>query len=233
MKNKQIIILAGGFGTRLKSVLNGLPKALADINGTPFLKFILDNLVLQGFDDIILSLHYEANQIVEFIENVQLTNFGDIKIRFVVEDRPLGTGGAIANVVFTTETENEFYVTNADTFIDSDIEKLSIEIPNVIGVVKVRETNRYGSVCFNNDGKVVKFSEKKFTSGEGYINAGIYKLEKHLFTSWDNSPFSLENDLFPIMVKSGILNAKILETNFIDIGVPEDYSRFCEMKKIL
>ena len=232
MKNKQIIILAGGFGTRLRSVLNGVPKALANINGTPFLKFILDNLVLQGFNDIIFSLHYEANQIVEFVENLHLNSFGDVKIRFVVEDRPLGTGGAIANVVFATEIESEFFVTNADTFIDSDIEKLAIGIPNIIGVVKVNETSRYGSVSFNNDGKVFKFSEKKFTSGEGYINAGIYKLEKRFFENWDFTPFSLENDLFPTMVKNGILNAIILNTNFIDIGVPEDYNRFCEMKKL-
>lgn len=232
MKNKQIIVLAGGFGTRLKSVLNGLPKPLADINGTPFLKFIVENLINQGFNDFIFSLHYEADQIVDFLikENLREKN---IKIRFVVEKNPLGTGGAISNVIQETDIDDEFYVTNADTYIANDLDKLDVDVLNLIGVVKVKDTNRYGSVQFNSKGKILEFSEKKFSFGEGYINAGIYKLKKNIFTNWDHKPFSIESDLFPKLVNKGLLNAIKMDTYFIDIGVPEDYNKFCELKKII
>ena len=229
MINKPLIVLAGGFGSRLQTVLNGLPKPLADINGKPFLQFLLQNWIRKGFNDFIFSLHFESNKIIEFIES-QKKEMINCNIRYVIEPQPLGTGGAISYLLQKTEIEDFFFVANADTWIDDGYSILNELEGNVIGVVEVDSTYRYGSIQLDEDDYVVKFIEKNDTMIKGLINAGIYKLSKFEFKNWDGKPYSIEKDFFLKLIESRKLKAKIIKTNFIDIGIPEDYFKFCKLK---
>jgi NDP-sugar pyrophosphorylase family protein len=229
MINKPLIILAGGFGTRLQTVLNGLPKPLADINGTPFLQYLLKKWFDKGFNDFIFSLHFESNKIIDFIES-QKSNLINCNIRYVIEPTPMGTGGAISFLLEKVHIEDYFFVTNADTWIDEGYSILNEVDSNVIGLVEVDDVRRYGSVLVDNNDFVIKFLEKQDKISKGLINAGIYKLSKFEFKNWDGNPYSIEKDFFKKLIADKKLKAKKINTNFIDIGVPEDYFKFCKLK---
>ena len=229
----QLVILAGGFGTRLKSVLNGLPKPLADINGQPFLKLLFQNWVENGFNDFVLCLHYEADKIIKFVNQEQ--DFGvlkNCKIQFSIEPTPLGTGGAISYAVNKLDIENNLLIANADTWLNQDYKKIINSGENAITIVEVENTERYGNVMIDDNNKIDYFNEKGKSNGPGFINAGFYKLTKSFFNDWNGKAFSIETNLFPILVKEKKLNYVISESDFIDIGIPEDYHKFCNRFKV-
>lgn len=229
---KPVIILAGGFGTRLQSVLNGIPKPLADINGTPFLDLLFSNLIEHGFSTFILSLHYKSEKIITHIEGLKKSILKNCKIDYVIEENPLGTGGAISYVVKKMQLENHFFVVNADTWIESGYELLNSVNENVIGTVSLKNTSRYGKVFIDDNNNIIKFEEKLIVDSPGLINAGVYKLSASLFSDWDGFPYSLEKDLFPNLIENQKLKGLELKTKFIDIGIPEDYLKFCSLMKI-
>ena len=229
----KLIILAGGFGTRLQSVLKGCPKPLADINGQPFIKFLFKDWINNGFNDFIISLHFEAQKIIEFIINEKENGIlKNCNIQYVVEPKPLGTGGAVAYVATKIKLEKSIYITNADTWLNGGYVNMVKSKVNVIGVVKVPNTERYGRVNINEENLIEEFSEKNNSKGTGYINAGFYKLDKNNFENWNGNPFSIEKDLFPKLVNDKKLKCLIMPDKFIDIGVPDDYYTFCEWQKI-
>ena len=199
----KLIVLAGGFGTRLQSVLKGRPKPLADINGQPFIKFLFQDWINNGFDDFVLSLHFEAQMIIDFI-NDEKTNgiLKNCNIQCVIEQKPLGTGGAVAYVATKIKLDSYIYIANADTWLNGGYINMIKSHGNSIGVVKVPNTERYGMLDINKENLIEKFSEKNNSKGSGYINAGFYKLKKNNFEDWDGSPFSIEKDLFPKLVKA-------------------------------
>jgi D-glycero-alpha-D-manno-heptose 1-phosphate guanylyltransferase len=225
----QLLVLAGGFGSRLRSVVSDVPKPLAPINGIPFLSFQLDNWVSQGIKEFIFLLHFEANVIIEFLKkwnNLEANQ--DIDMRFVVEHAPLGTGGSVANAVQTLNLKSDFLVTNADTWLGSGIQELSQASAPVISVVEVANAKRYGTITFDKNFYVTRFTEKIESENSGWINAGLSLLHPEIFKSWDGKETSLEADYFPSLVKKNYLIALPLRDNFIDIGIPEDYHRFCK-----
>jgi D-glycero-alpha-D-manno-heptose 1-phosphate guanylyltransferase len=231
MINNTIVILAGGFGTRLQSVLNGLPKPLADVNGEPFLKYQFENWIDNGFNDFIISLHYRADLIIEFINQNKNELLKNCKIQYVVEPKPLGTGGAISFLISKCQLTDSFYVANADTWIENGYKELDIENDYVIGLTKVNNTDRYGCVLTDQENMVIKFVEKNNIKTPGNINIGLYKLNKSIFRTINRIEFSIEKELFPLLVKEKKLKAVNLDTNFIDIGIPEDYYTFCNRLK--
>ena len=99
----------------------------------------------------------------------------------------------------------------------------------MIAILKVEDTARYGTVLFDSNLMIKEFIEKKVNQGEGYINAGIYKLNKKYFSNWNGQPYSIEANLFPDLIMQAKLKAVILNTSFIDIGVPDDYNKFCTL----
>jgi|688.fasta_scaffold689002_2 D-glycero-alpha-D-manno-heptose 1-phosphate guanylyltransferase len=231
MINKTIVILAGGFGTRLQSVLNGLPKPLANINGEPFLKYQFENWIRNGFNDFIISLHYRSDLIIDFINQNKNGLLKNCKIQYIVEPHPLGTGGAISFLISKCQMTDLFYVANADTWIENGYNALDIEYENVIGLTKVNSTSRYGSVSTDKENLIIKFEEKNKKRTSAYINIGLYKLHKSVFYTHNQVIFSLENDLFPKLVNEKKLKAVYINSRFIDIGIPEDYIKFCNSKK--
>jgi D-glycero-alpha-D-manno-heptose 1-phosphate guanylyltransferase len=231
LKEKPIIILAGGFGTRLKSYLDGKPKPLVNINGKPFLDYILKNLVDNGFNNFIFSLHYKSQLIIEYLNARKHDILINCNVEYYVEDTPLGTGGAVSYIISQANIIDDFYVWNADTWIKDKLFKLRELETNVIALIEVENSDRYGKVQMNSENIITNFVEKGDDLGKGLINAGFYKFSHRIFENIEKISYSLESDLFPILIKNKEIRGFILNTEFIDIGVPVDYLRFCELNR--
>jgi D-glycero-alpha-D-manno-heptose 1-phosphate guanylyltransferase len=223
----RLLVLAGGFGTRLRSICPDIPKPLVPVRGRPFLHYLNENWSRQGVDQIFFLLHYKVEMFTAFLN--QQTQNGPLRecmVEVFSEPVPLGTGGAIAHAVKRFGIKGEFLVANADTWLGSGIRAVAASKVPSIGAIEVQDVGRYGSLQLS-DGKVLGFDEKQVRCNRGWANAGLYHLESAFFSSWDGEPYSIERDLFPALASSGQLSAVTLDTDFIDIGVPEDYLRFC------
>jgi NDP-sugar pyrophosphorylase family protein len=231
LNSKPVIVLAGGFGTRLQGILKGLPKPLADIKGTPFLKYLFLKLLEEGYDNFIVSLYYEADKIIEYIDSLKNGILEDSTIVYCVEPKPLGTGGAISYIVSELNLTDNFLVVNADTLLHTGYRELGASDSMAIGLLKVEDTSRYGKVEFDDKNRIVKFVEKKPAREAGYINAGVYNLDAQIFKNWNGINCSLETEIFPKLVANQQLKGIIIQSSFIDIGVPEDYYKFCSENK--
>lgn len=223
-----VVVLAGGFGTRLREVVPELPKVLAPIRGRPFLEYVLDSLRKDGARSIILSLHYKAEEIQAFLNDYREYRLDvNVTIQSIIEPRPLGTGGAIKYAIKNAGLAGPIAIMNGDTFVPGALKELSSvkHGPIAIGLVKVSEVGRYGSITVNKENMVVAFGEKS-AKGPGWINSGVYIIESDLMNSVSEDAFSLERDVIPMHVKSRTVSAIKLSVPFIDIGIPEDYRRF-------
>ncbi|MDR3706084.1 MAG: nucleotidyltransferase family protein [Paludibacteraceae bacterium] len=223
---KEAIILAGGFGTRLKHIVSDVPKPMAPINGTPFLAYLLQKLATAGFEHVILSTGYLHEKIESHFGNA----FGSLRISYSEESTPLGTGGAILLAMQKVETDNVF-VLNGDTLFDIDfnsLEEFHFQHKALLSISLREEADvaRYGSVVVNEDGKITAFAEKNQAHGKGLINGGIYVVNKALFANL-NMPaqFSFEKDIMEKLYTTMDFYALECKAYFIDIGVPDDYNR--------
>ena len=227
----QLLVLAGGFGTRLKSAVSEVPKPLAPINGTPLLQLQLKHWIEQGQRSFIFLLHYQADLIIKLLVK-QSNYFGDaVNIDWVVEDQPLGTGGSVANAINKFALTGSVLISNADTWLDGGLQEIKNSDEAAIGVISVKNTARYGSIILDDELYVSKFFEKKINStidAKGIINAGLYKLPTSLFLAGNGRAFSLEAEILPKISSERLLRAVLLEGMFFDIGIPEDYYKFCD-----
>ncbi|EAH5056687.1 nucleotidyltransferase family protein [Campylobacter coli] len=221
----QAIVLAGGLGTRLRSVVQDLPKPMAPINGKPFLAFVLEYLKKQGITEIILSVSYKYELIQEYFKD----EFEGMKIRYNVEKELLGTGGAIKDALKLVK--NEVYVVNGDTFFDIDLKKLVLNGSKIcIALKQMQNFDRYGTVNVDEQGIVTSFEEKVFKK-QGLINGGIYLLKKDIFDEFSlEKKFSFE-EFLQENYKSLKIQTQIFDDYFIDIGVPQDYKLFKKTKE--
>ena len=223
----KLLVLAGGFGTRLQSVVAEVPKALAPVGDVPFLRLQIEHWKNQGLKSFVFLLHHQADLIIDFLRNEQNGLLKDCDVQWLVEPMPMGTGGALAYAVEHLNISNDFLVTNADTWLGTGIKEVWQAASPAMAVVRVGDAGRYGNVQFDDKNLITAFHEKITTVGTGWINAGLCHLQADLFKDWNNEPFSLERDLFPIWADRGNFGAVPLESNFIDIGLPDDYSRLC------
>ncbi len=228
----RLLILAGGFGTRLKSEIADLPKALAPVCGVPFLELQIENWLSQGLRNFTFLLHHKSEQIIAFLRSRQDDLLKECKVDWVVEPNAFGTGGALAYAVTVLGLQNNFLITNADTWLGGGMNEMMHSKSPSIAVIKVTDVGRYGQVNFDQKNSVVAFTEKNALSESGWINAGLYHLSADLFSDWNMQPFSLEDQLFPNLVRNGLLTVVPLETDFIDIGIPVDYHRFCHWLEV-
>ncbi len=220
----EVIILAGGLGTRLRSEVSDRPKCMAEINSKPFLYYWLKYLERFDIKKIILSLGYMSSGVESWVEDNH-KNFNFL-IDFVVEQQPLGTGGAIRFALNKT-TQKNVLILNGDSFFMMDLEnfcnkhkqkKASISL----ALKEMESFDRYGSVVIDENEKVTTFKEKTFCS-KGLINAGIYMINKEK-VALNNYPekFSFEKD---ILQQSKDIFGFVCQGYFIDIGIPDDYHR--------
>ena len=227
MQIPEIFVLAGGFGTRLRSVTGGLPKPLAPVAGIPFLYHLVDNWYRQGARNFSFLLHHEATMVKACIDQAQSENrWPDSSVRCITETTPLGTAGAVAHAISETNLKGPFMVANADTWLGSGLHDVAQCEAPAMATIRVTDTERYGRVKIEND-IVVAFEEKESGCGAGQINAGLYKLLPAHFDRWLGQSASLEYDVFPALIAQGKIKAISIETEFIDIGIPDDYQSFC------
>lgn len=213
------IILAGGFGTRLKGVVDDIPKPMADINGFPLLKYLLDYLIEFNVKKVVLAVGYKYTVIVDYFKNKYKT----MDIVYSIEDEPLGTGGAIKKA-FSYINSKDAIVLNGDSFFNININEL-IKFHNgkntkiTLSSKKMYNFDRYGVIEVDANNEVIKFIEKKPVL-EGLINCGMYIINKQIFDKCENKRFSFEKD---ILEKEKGIYAYITDDYFIDIGIPDDY----------
>lgn len=219
----EAIVLAGGFGTRLRQVVADVPKPMAPIAGRPFLEILLKSLSQKGFSRVVLSLGFMAEKISDHFG----TRFSGVDIAYVVEDTPLGTGGA-TRLATTACTQDHVFVFNGDTYLDLEVNLLERQWqakrhPIVVGR-QVPDTMRYGQLVVDGD-RITRFAEKGI-AGPGLINAGCYVLAMDALADFPlNKPFSIENDYLEPAVARATVEVFVTEGVFIDIGIPEDYAR--------
>lgn len=224
----ELLVLAGGFGTRLRSAVADVPKPLAPVSGKPYLHYLIESWIEQGVSRMTFLLHHQAEKIEAFLEMQESGgHLRGCEYRTVTEPRPMGTGGAVAYAVRQSGMTGPFLVANADTWLGTGIDAVGKAGAPAMAIVHVDNAERYGSVR-TAQGKVTGFEEKQASAGPGWINAGLYQLHAGMFDDWDHQPFSLEAKLFPKLAGAALLTAVPLEADFIDIGIPQDYFRFCE-----
>ncbi len=218
---REAIILAGGFGTRLQHIVPNFPKPMVPIAGRPFLTYVLDSLASKGFSRVILSLGFMAEKIQVFFGN----QYQGMELVYVVEKKPLGTGGAV-RLAMSNSYADHVFVFNGDTYLDLEVDGLEQfwqknNNPVIVGR-QVPDTFRYGRLITDNS-RVTGFSEKG-VSGAGMINAGCYVFNQDQLNQFTvNSTFSLESDYLEHAVKLVDIDLFVTRGYFIDIGIPEDY----------
>ncbi|HJR77974.1 MAG TPA: nucleotidyltransferase family protein [Nitrospiraceae bacterium] len=220
----EAIILAGGFGSRLRTLVPDVPKPLAPIRSRPFLEYLLDYLILEGFQQIIVAVGDRADSIIGHFK----AQYRTLAIRYSRETSPLGTGGAIRCALKAARSENVF-VLNGDTFAQIDYRRMLSQQQETatsmtMAVKYVEDVSRYGRVeiCRGQ----VKSLEFDGSLGGGYINAGVYLLPRRILEH-DDLPeiFSFERDFLAPRIQHVRPRAFVMSGYFIDIGVPRDYQR--------
>jgi D-glycero-alpha-D-manno-heptose 1-phosphate guanylyltransferase len=231
MITKEAIVLAGGLGTRLRSVLPGIPKCMAPIHGKPFLEYVFEYLINQGIRKVILSVAYRKDQIISYFDD----RYCPLKIEYAIENQPLGTGGAV-KLALDYCNQDDVFVLNGDTYFIPDlqsIEKLHFQSKAdiTIAVKQLPKTGRYGLVQTDMDGRITDFRKRDSLAGSGWINGGIYLLKKKIFDDFPKGKFSLEKDVFKENCSRFKMKAFQTDADFLDIGIPEDYAKAQTMIK--
>ncbi len=216
---RQAVILVGGRGTRLGALTDKVPKPLLPIDGRPFLEHLVRQLARHGFDDIVLLEGYRADQVRQALGDGAVLG---VRLTHVVEDSPLGTGGALSAAA--PVLAGEFLLVNGDTFFDFDLAafvEAATPEPWLIRLALcwVPDTSRFGAVeC---DGpRVRRFAEKADSTGPGWINAGYYWMRRSAIDEFPAPPSSLEHDVLPGLADRGLVGGLAFVGSFVDIGTP-------------
>jgi len=224
VKDYPAIVLAGGLGTRLRAVINDLPKPMAPVNSKPFLHYIFQYLKSEQIKDVILSVGYKHEVIKDFFGEKYL----GIGIRYSVEEEPLGTGGGIKQAFDLID--GPAYVLNGDTFFGLPLWALQQHYFEsgsdiTLAIKPLENFDRYGTVQMDDANRIIKFEEKRFVN-KGFINGGIYFFDKKLFGKVEvGQKFSFEKDVLEKYTGELKFTGKVFDGYFIDIGIPEDYNK--------
>jgi D-glycero-alpha-D-manno-heptose 1-phosphate guanylyltransferase len=236
VENLTALILAGGLGTRLRSVVGEKQKVIAEVNGRPFLFYLLDQLAENGIKEVILCVSFQASVVKEIVGNV----YRGMRVDYSIEKELKGTGGAIRQAIELSEAKR-FLIMNGDSYCEfllkaflATHEKRQAEAS--ILLTQVNDTGRFGSVMCDKDGKILSFKEKEQTlETQKWINAGIYLIERSLIEEIQSEKtLSLEREVFPTWIGRNFFG---MEGNaiFIDMGTPESYAQagtfFASLKK--
>lgn len=225
----EVVILAGGLGTRLRSEVKDVPKCMAPVAGKPFLWYLLKDLnKYKEVTRVILSVGYLREFIFKWIEGVR-REFS-FAIEYAIEEKPLGTGGGIKLALNQTVTNNVI-VLNGDTYFAVNLNELMtvhLQSPSAVTLALKPMSNfdRYGRVIIDeSDKRIVEFKEKDHCK-EGLVNGGVYVINK-LEPIFEGLPekFSFETTVLETQCRLGKLFGVVQNGYFIDIGIPSDYHR--------
>jgi D-glycero-alpha-D-manno-heptose 1-phosphate guanylyltransferase len=221
----EAIILAGGLGTRLRSVVSEVPKCMAPVAGRPFLEYLVNLLKSAGVSRVIFSVGYLREAVIGWVEEHDFP----FECTFAIEEEPLGTGGGIMNALAKAR-EDDILVLNGDTFFNSDLRKFMDShirggVPVSLALKPMTDFDRYGKVSVGAEDKVMEFAEKR-PCRQGLINGGIYALKRQsdIFRNLPKK-FSFEEELLKPLSAAGMVKGYSFDSYFIDIGIPSDYSR--------
>ena len=221
----QALVLAGGEGTRLRPLTLTVPKPVMPLAGRPFLTFMLDWLARNGVTEAILSCGYRSDAVKAVLGDIR----DGMRLRYVVEDEPLGTAGPVRLAADEGLLADRLLVLNGDTLTDLDLtaevaqhERTGAEA--TLALVAVDDTSSYGVVPTGPDGRVEKFLEKTDSPPTNRINAGAYAIERSVVERIEpGRAVSFEREVFPAMAEERTLYGYAAEGYWIDIGTPERY----------
>lgn len=217
-------ILCGGFGTRLRTVIKDTQKAVVDIHGRPFLALVLRQLREAGISRGVLCAHYRADQLAALLPSLEAES--GLALQLVVEETPLGTGGAVLNALLQVPPGGRYLVINADTFLDSSAYRLASAAENEVLVgVQVEDRSRYGSLCCSVQGEILGFEEKGQV-GSGWVSAGVYGFTADALDGMPITSCSMEHDLLPSLIRQHRLYICEYRGTFVDIGTPDSLNAF-------
>ncbi|MGA7449003.1 MAG: nucleotidyltransferase family protein [Terriglobales bacterium] len=234
MHDVKAIILVGGMGTRLRSVVSSKPKVLASIGEKSFLELLVHQLRSQGIRHLVMCTGYLADQIESRFGDGRIW---DVSIEYSREEKPLGTAGAVTLAQQHLRDIPEFLVLNGDSFLEVDFQRLMAFHRDhdgaiaTMAVLQVENASRYGTVHVDASGRVTGFSEKTGSEAPGLVNGGIYIFNHSVLQHIPDGPASLERDVFPRLLDHG-LYAQEQHGLFIDIGTPADYARAQEILRL-
>jgi D-glycero-alpha-D-manno-heptose 1-phosphate guanylyltransferase len=222
---KHAVLLAGGLGTRLESVSDGLPKPLISVAGRPFIEHVLDTLLAAGCDHVVIAASYKW----QLLRDRLGTSYKDCALDWSIENEPLGTGGAIRQA-FEIFALGAAFVLNADTLFRVDLGELEslhrkTGAAVTVALREVSDVGRFGEVVVDASGRIKVFSEKG-RSGPGLINGGVYLIDGKVWSDWASpKSFSFERDFLQKRAALDRFYGFTAREYFIDIGVPEDLER--------
>ena len=222
----QALVLCGGLGTRLSSLLGDRPKPMATVAGRPFLEYLLLQLRQQDFVDVILCTGHQGKYIEEYFDCGE--RWG-IHLRYSQEQERLGTAGAIRLAVHLVEGD-DFCVFNGDSFFDADLPRLNRYHEEkgalaTIALAHKENSQRYGSVVINASGEIKGFFEKTEEQA-GWINGGIYVFDREIANYIPpGQAVSLEQEIFPNLIGQRFYGLPFPSSYLVDIGTPKDYLR--------
>lgn len=219
----QGVILIGGEGKRLGNITKNFPKPMLEISEKPFLIHLINNLKRFGIDRILLLASHANHIVLDYFKGINITG---CKIDIIIEETPLGTGGALINAF--EHLDDRFYCFNGDSIIEGnwlDLENLVSNDNNIlIGLTEVSDSSRYGTIITDKNNKIISFQEKKYSNeknNKNIINGGIYNIKKIALEKYGLEYLSLEEDILKEQVKLGKVSGKIIKGYFIDIGIQE------------
>lgn len=236
MRNHTLFILCGGKGTRLKKISGPTPKPLVEFFSIPFLEYQIENWCKFGFKKFHFLICYKPNLFLIFLNNF-FSNRNDISYSYSIEERPLGTGGAIKAALVDNVSVNEFCtVVNADTYTTFDFFDFNNKSCNLIAVVQSHEYKRYGQVVMEDNNIITSFLEKndvrvRKVNNKSLISAGVYRLRVSRLTEYSSDRFSLETDFLPDLLGKETIKGVEYDGRIIDIGTPESFERFLDFVK--
>jgi len=218
-------ILAGGLGTRLRSVVPDRPKVLADVRGRPFIEYLLEQLDEEGVRSVVLCTGFKGDQVKDRLG----TTYRNLTLRYSCEQYPLGTGGALRLALSLLESDLVL-VLNGDSFCDAPLDEFASwhaahRSSATILLARTNNTCRYGSVQVDDEGRILQFSEKTHAQVPGWINAGIYLLSREMIESIPTvREVSIEREVFPGWIGRGLHGFRSKGLLW-DIGVPDAYAQ--------
>jgi NDP-sugar pyrophosphorylase family protein len=218
-------ILCGGLGSRLRSVVADRPKALAPVGGRPFLTYLLDQLAAAAVGEVVLLTGYRADQVYDALG----PTYAGMSLLYSEEPTPLGTGGAL-RLALPCLSGRTVLLLNGDSFCDVDLPAFRAfhrrhAADASLVLARARDTSRFGRVRTGPGGRVWGFEEKGSAPGGGWINAGVYLLDRGLVEELPpGRPASLEREAFPAWAAAGRLHGFRCPGRFLDIGTPTSYA---------
>lgn len=220
----EAIILAGGFGTRLQSRVQNIPKPMAPINNRPFLDYLLDYLIKNKVKQVIFSIYYKF----DLIKNYYRSSYKGINISYSIDTEALGTGGAIKAALSRSKNDNVFII-NGDTYFNVNLSHLfnnHVDNKNdiTLSLKPMENFERYGFVETDSNGQVHSLKEKKYRD-YGEIDGGIYLINRSIFNSFESRKKFSFNDFIMNNLNNLKVGSILFDELFIDIGIPEDYDK--------